>query len=190
MSVASDMDEETRILVAGHRDFLAFLTRRVGDREVAEDLLQESFAKALPKLPQLEKRESAVAWFYRILRNAVVEHARRRDRTGRAVAALAAELRAEVPEPGGEVERELCRCVGRLARSLKPEYRAAIEAVEVGGAELAGYAAGAGITRGNAAVRLHRARQALRKQVVAACGTCAEHGCRDCSCGEGEGHGG
>jgi hypothetical protein len=39
------------------------------------------------------------------------------------------------------------------------------------------------ITANNAAVRVFRAREALRKQVRASCGTCAEHGCIECSCG-------
>jgi RNA polymerase sigma-70 factor, ECF subfamily len=39
-----------------------------------------------------------------------------------------------------------------------------------------------GLTATNAAVRVHRAREALKKRVTQACGTCAEHGCLDCSC--------
>jgi RNA polymerase sigma-70 factor (ECF subfamily) len=38
------------------------------------------------------------------------------------------------------------------------------------------------ITAENAAVRVHRARKALRSQVKLACGSCAEHGCLDCHC--------
>ena len=34
-------------LVAGHRDFLAFLERRVESRAVAEDILQAAFTKGL-----------------------------------------------------------------------------------------------------------------------------------------------
>ena len=41
-----------------------------------------------------------------------------------------------------------------------------------------------GLTPGNAGVRVFRAREALRKQVVRSCGTCAEHGCLDCTCGQ------
>ena len=44
------------------------------------------------------------------------------------------------------------------------------------------YAAEAGITSNNAAVRVFRAREALRKQVARSCGTCADHGCLDCTC--------
>jgi hypothetical protein len=45
------------------------------------------------------------------------------------------------------------------------------------------YAAEAGISSSNAGVRVFRAREALRRQVVLSCGTCATHGCFDCSCG-------
>jgi hypothetical protein len=39
-----------------------------------------------------------------------------------------------------------------------------------------------GITAENAAVRVHRARAALRRRIEQACGTCSVHGCLDCSC--------
>jgi RNA polymerase sigma-70 factor (ECF subfamily) len=45
------------------------------------------------------------------------------------------------------------------------------------------YAAQKGLTAGNAAVRVFRAREALKKRVAQSCGTCAEHGCFDCTCG-------
>ena len=44
-------------------------------------------------------------------------------------------------------------------------------------------AAATGISASNAGVRVFRAREALRKQVARSCGTCAEHGCLDCTCG-------
>ena len=47
---------------------------------------------------------------------------------------------------------------------------------------LVAFAASAGITPNNAGVRLHRARRALRRQTLAFCRACAEHGCLDCSC--------
>jgi RNA polymerase sigma-70 factor (ECF subfamily) len=44
------------------------------------------------------------------------------------------------------------------------------------------FAAEAGISNSNAAVRVFRAREALKKQLVKSCGTCAEHGCLNCTC--------
>jgi hypothetical protein len=46
------------------------------------------------------------------------------------------------------------------------------------------YADQAGINSNNAGVRVFRARDALRKQVQRSCGTCATHGCVDCTCGD------
>jgi RNA polymerase sigma-70 factor (ECF subfamily) len=68
---------------------------------------------------------------------------------------------------------------------LKPEYAEALRRIELEGQTVQGYAAELGIQPNNAAVRVHRARQALRTRVLAACGSCAEHGCLDCSCRSG-----
>jgi RNA polymerase sigma factor (sigma-70 family) len=168
-------------LVGNHRDFLAFLQKRVGDRAVAEDILQEAFVRSLPKVEMLEQEESAVAWFYRILRNAVIDHYRRRASKDRKLEAFATELEQQV-EPEADVRGEVCRCVGALASTLKPEYAEALKRVELDGIAVKDYAQEVGITGGNAAVRVFRAREALRKQVARSCGTCADHGCLDCTC--------
>jgi RNA polymerase sigma-70 factor (ECF subfamily) len=168
-------------LVQSHREFLAFLERRVGSREVAEDILQEAFVRGISRIESLRSDESATAWFYRMLRNAVVDHYRRRGSSERAMSALAAELDEATP-PDVEVRGAVCQCVRALAGTLKPEYAAALTRVEVDGLSVQAFAEEASITPNNAAVRLFRARDALRKQVKVACGTCADHGCLDCSC--------
>lgn len=173
--------EVVETLVANHRRFLAFLERRTGDRALAEDLLQEAFVRGLDRLETLRSDESVVAWFYRMLRNAVVDHHRRRGAAERSLAALARELESEAKE--SELELEICACVGELARTLKPEYADALRSVELDGVTVKKYAAERGISASNAGVRVFRAREALRRQVAAACGTCAEHGCLDCDCG-------
>jgi RNA polymerase sigma factor (sigma-70 family) len=172
----------TEILVENHRAFLSFLERRVGDRATAEDILQDAFVRSVEHGGELREDESAVAWFYRVLRNAIVDHHRRGGASERSLAALARELE-DASEPPRDLVEAACACVGRLAKELKAEYAQALQRVEVEGASLAELAAEAGITAGNAAVRLHRARLALRREVTASCGTCAEHGCVDCTCG-------
>ncbi len=169
-------------LVEGHREFLGFLERRVGDRALAEDLLQEAFARSLTRIGEIRRTESAVAWFYRVLRNAVIDHHRKQATARRALEGLVAEFEAQGEDPSEATAEELCRCVGPLARSLKPEYAEALARIEVDGVPVGEYADEAGISRSNAAVRVFRARQALRRQVEVACGTCATHGCIDCCC--------
>lgn len=175
--------EELLAALAGHRRaFLSFLERRVRHREAAEDVLQEAFARSLDKLP-LGSEESAVAWFYRVLRNAVVDHYRRDGASERALAALSQKLVEEAPVALDERDA-VCRCVARLSETIKPEYALALRRIDVDGVPVQEFAAEAGITPNNARVRVFRARETLRKRVVRWCGSCAERGCVDCSCGE------
>lgn len=171
------------LLVANHRAFLRFLERRVGSRETAEDILQDAFGRAVERLSSLRQDESAGAWFYRVLRNAVIDHYRRREVSKRGLESLARDL--EQPVSKTELHDAVCACVGRLASGLKPEYAHALRRIEVDGLPVKEFAAQEGISANNAAVRVNRARAALRKQVVASCGTCAEHGCLDCGCSGG-----
>lgn len=170
-----------RALVENHREFLRFLERRVGRRDVAEDILQDAFARGLDRLATLRDDEAAVAWFYRTLRNATVDYYRRSKVRDQALARFAEEMETAV-EPVEAVREEVCRCVGRLADTLKPEYADALRRVEVDGVAVKDFATERGISSGNAAVRVFRAREALRRQVAVSCGTCAEHGCISCTC--------
>lgn len=169
-------------LVENHREFLAFLERRVGDRGAAEDILQNAFTRGFERAGTLRDEEAAVAWFYRMLRNAVVDHYRRTGARSRALAAFAEEVEAH-EEPTEEMAGAVCKCVAKLADTLKPDYAHALKRIEVEGVPVKRFAEEEGITANNAAVRVFRARDALRKQVARSCGTCAEHGCLSCTCG-------
>jgi RNA polymerase sigma-70 factor (ECF subfamily) len=166
-------------LVANHREFLRFVERRVGSRALAEEIVQDAFVRTLDQGAEI--RDSAVGWFYRVVRNAVIDHQRRQATANRRLDEFAAELEA-TKDGGEELQRVACACVGVLAGTLKPEYADALRAIEVGGASVKDYAAAQGISAANAGVRIFRAREALRKQVARSCGTCAEHGCVDCCC--------
>jgi RNA polymerase sigma factor (sigma-70 family) len=175
-------DEVVRVLVDNHRRFLSFLERRTGRRDVAEDILQEAFVRGLAKATRLRDRESAVAWFYRALRNASIDHLRRTKSRDRALARFAEEMETSELPPAA-IHGEICRCISRLAATLKPEYADALRRVELDGVSVATFAKERGISASNAGVRVFRARAALRRSLIASCGTCAEHGCVACTCG-------
>ena len=176
-------EELLSVMAENRRAFLSFLERRVGHRETAEDLLQEAFARSLDKVP-LQPKESVTTWFYRVLRNGVIDHYRRRGASERALSSLQQELEEAPPELSPDERDAACACVTELSGTLKPEYALALRRVELDGLSVRDYASEAGITPNNAAVRLFRARETLRKRVVHWCGACAERGCVDCSCGE------
>jgi RNA polymerase sigma-70 factor (ECF subfamily) len=167
-------------LVGAHREFLRFLETRVESRAAAEDILQSAFVKGLQQGQDIDE-EKAVAWFYRVLRNAVVDHYRHRAASQRATDAFALEPREETDIPA-ILRDEVCRCLTALLPTLKPEYREALEIVDLDDASLSELARKTGISPENAAVRIHRARKALRREVEHACGTCATHGCFNCTC--------
>lgn len=172
-------------LVANHRAFLAFVEQRVGSRALAEDILQDAFVRGVERAGQVREEESLRAWFYRLLRNAVIDHRRRAGVADRRLESFARELTAgEVPSP--DIEDIVCGCVARLTDELKPDHAHALRRIEVDGLSVKDYAVEVGITANNAGVRVFRARQALREQVMRSCGTCAVHGCIDCTCGTAE----
>ena len=170
------------VLVENHRAFLRFLERRTGSREAAEDILQDAFARNLERVDDVPE-EALVPWFYRVLRNAAIDQSRRRGAQDRALAAFAAELATHKEAPPVDVRTEVCKCVIRLAGTLKPEYAEALKAVDLDDMPVKGFAEAFGLSPSNAGVRLMRARQALKRRLVRSCGTCADHGCLDCSCG-------
>jgi RNA polymerase sigma-70 factor (ECF subfamily) len=176
--------EVLQVLVDNHRRFLAFLERRVGSREAAEDILQDAFVRGLERAGSVRDQESIVAWFYRLLRNALVDHYRRGAAEERALAYAAGMAVEAEPGPDEALKDEVCGCIASLLDTLKPEYAAVVRRVDMEGTSVAAYSRETGITPNNAAVRLHRAHEALKRQLVRSCGTCATHGCLDCRCGE------
>jgi len=168
-------------LVANHRQFLSFLEKRVESREVAEDILQEAFVRGLDS-ESLQSAESATAWFYRALRNAVVDHYRRRGTEARVLEQVAAETSDEV-QPDVELMDTVCSCIKTLLGALKPEYARALQRVELDDVSVRDYAAEEQMTANAAGVRVFRAREALKRRLIQSCGTCADHGCLDCRCG-------
>jgi RNA polymerase sigma-70 factor (ECF subfamily) len=168
-------------LIENLNAFVAFARKRVGDPELAADLVQDSLLKAIKSADQPLDGEGAVAWFYRILRHSIIDLYRRRDVRERAMERLQDEL-PEAPAPA--TERALCQCFKRLLPGLPEQYRDVLQRVDLDGKSPGEAASALGLTLNNLNVRLHRARQRLREKVEATCHVCSKHGCLDCSCGD------
>lgn len=167
--------------VENHRAFLAFLRRRVGSEDAAEEILQDAYVKGLAKAESVRDDEKIVAWFYRLLRNALADHYRRVAAEARAVEQAAAEP-GQPDAPDAELDRAVCECVGRVVKTLRPQYEEILTQVELEGKRLKDLGESMAGSPATLAVRLHRARQSLKKRLLETCGTCAEHGCVNCTC--------
>ncbi len=168
-----------RTILARRDAFLRFLMARLGNASTAEDVLQSAYLKALEHGSGLRDDESAVAWFYRILRNSIADHYRRGATQTKALEAFAAEVPATYQH---EIRNTVCACIGEVVADLKPEYRSAIERIDLVGVPVEEFAKAERISANNASVRLHRARKAVAKHLMVVCGACAEHKCLDCTC--------
>ncbi len=165
-------------LLAHRPAFKAFLVSRLGNPADADDVLQNGLIKALERSHELKDDEKVVAWFYRILRNAIVDHARSRTAATRRDHAWADDAATLAGDP--DAERQLCACFEKLLPGLKPAHAELLRRVELQGEPVAHAATALGLTPNHASVQLHRARAELRGKLIAFCGDCA---CLDdCGC--------
>ena len=173
------MDNLGAQLVSSRAKFLGYIKKRIADPDLAEDILQDCFLKAVRSAPDIADSEKLTRWFYRILSNAIIDAYRRKasELSRRMDFAADPEI---LSDPNAE--EEICECVNELIPTLKPEYAEVVKALDIQGEEAEDVSKRLGISRNNLKVRSHRARQALRKRLEETCRVCAEHHCVDCSC--------
>ncbi|VAW22499.1 hypothetical protein MNBD_ALPHA12-2170 [hydrothermal vent metagenome] len=175
------------VLTKNHRAFLDFLTRRLGSRSDAEDVLQDFCLKALSHQDQLRDPDSLVAWLYALLRTTLVDHYRKTGRQGEVSRAYAQEIKLAQPmHETDALHDDLCACLHALLPAMRPDQADLVRRVDLGEEDRAVVAADLGIGAGTLGVRLHRARQALRRTLLTSCSSCCEHGFGDCGCGSGK----
>jgi RNA polymerase sigma factor (sigma-70 family) len=172
-------------LLAHESDFRAFVRRRLADDATAEDVLQQSLMRAVERQHTLRQSENVVAWFYRILRNAIVDLYRSRAAESKKTDTFFQELVAsgEDKTPAlDELRLTVCACLHRLLPAIRPAYAELLRRIDLQGESLASVARELNVTPNNLTVRLHRARQALRTSLEQSCGLCTKHGCLNCTC--------
>ena len=162
-----------------------YAAARIGGREPAEDLVQETFLAALQSRDRFQHRSSVRTWLFSILRHKIVDHYRRAQEGRELIAAESAAdadadtdealkrfftsggLWSNVPSPWKSPEQALERdefwsvldgCLGGLPRSLAQAF-VLRELEEVDSERLCELL---GLSPGNLRVRLHRARLLLR----------------------------
>lgn len=154
-----------------HRDvFRAFLASRVGNAADAEDLLQTGLVKAMQHAGEIRDGEKAVAWFYQLLRNVIIDHHRNRSAAAKRDNAWATDASLLVDH--AEAERQICACFEKMLPGLKPIHAELLRRVELRGESVAKVAGDLGLTPNHASVTLHRARAELRAKLLEFCGNC------------------
>jgi RNA polymerase sigma-70 factor (ECF subfamily) len=161
------------------RPIFSLVYRMVRDRELAEDLAQETFVKALNAVESYRPEFKFSSWIFKIANNVAIDHLRRRElstlsldgsphaATPEAIQATALQLgdrqetaleELEARELGGEIEQ----AIGRL----RPEYRACILMRHVEGRPYEEIATMLDLPLGTVKTYIHRARNELRQYLA------------------------
>ncbi len=186
LPAAAGCPQLTAALAEGHGGFLRYLSLRLGDRDEAEDVLQEFYLRVLLKAGQIRDPAAPMPWLRRVLKSVAVDHIRRRAAARRAEHAAQTELSVltagqsrldSPPAPGGDCA---CPSLEAAVAGLRADYRDILRRLDLQGQSRAEACRALGITPGNARVRLHRARHALKRSLEDSCRSCATRDCLRC----------
>ena len=157
------------------RPVFSLIYRMVRDREIAEDLSQETFIKVLNAIASYRPEFKFSSWVFKIANNTAIDHLRRKEldtlslegsphaATPEAMEATALQLGTERASPLDHVAaRELGGEIEAAINRLRPEYRSCILLRHVEGRAYEEIAEILGLPLGTVKTYIHRARNELR----------------------------
>jgi RNA polymerase sigma factor (sigma-70 family) len=149
---------------------LRYLIARLRSRDDAEDVLQDFTLKALQGAHGV-RQDKIDAWLNDSLRNALFDRYRR-DAARKRLSESATAEPAECSEPDDAADETSIQCLSVSIAELKPSYATVLRRADLDDLPLSKVAADLGLTTNNAAVRLHRAREMLRRVMHTRCLAC------------------
>lgn len=157
-------DELERLFRLYHTPLVRYLTRRLGDRDWAEEVAQETFLRALRQ----EALTSERSWLFAVATNLVRDEARKDERRRRHLQLLAAEERDRVVEPEGDaLERAQERAMVRKAVDALAERDRLALLMREEGLDYNEIAEALGLSVGSIGTTLARARRRLAESYEA-----------------------
>jgi RNA polymerase sigma-70 factor (ECF subfamily) len=157
------------------RPVFSLIYRMVRDRELAEDLAQETFIKALNALDSYRPEYKFSSWIFKIANNAAIDQLRRREldtlsldgapgaETPEAIEATSLQIGGKGESPLEELEaKEIGTAIERAIGRLRPEYRSCILLRHVEGRAYEEIAEMLDLPLGTVKTYIHRARNELR----------------------------
>lgn len=158
-----------------HDRLLSFVRARVATEQDAEDLIQDVFARIQSRDGLDPEIEDPSAWLFRVTRNAIVDHHRRRAKDARVESALVSDPSPVLPteaDPGDEADeraRILAVCVRPFVDRLPEPYAEALRLTDLGGMSQAEAARQLGLSPSGMKSRVQRGRKMLRQLVDDCC---------------------
>ncbi|MDT0345398.1 sigma-70 family RNA polymerase sigma factor [Streptomyces litchfieldiae] len=163
---AGDESAVERFVAATRPDVRRFVIYLTGDPQVADDLTQETFLRALRTLPRFAGRSSARTWLFSIARRAVVDRVRYDKARPVLVCTEAWQNLAEAAQPRHLPGVDEGVVLEDLVAKLSAERRQAFLLTQLVGLPYAEAAAVSGCPIGTVRSRVNRARRTLTAQLL------------------------
>src|ERR671933_723635 len=158
------------------RPVFSLIYRMIRDRELAEDLAQDTFIKVLNHIDRYRPEFKLSSWLFKIANNVAIDYLRKRQLetismdgsphagTAAEVEATSFDVEARQESALDEMEaRELGSSIERAIAKLRPEYRSCIMLRHVEGRSYEEIAAILDLPHGQVKTYIHRARHELRQ---------------------------
>lgn len=139
-----------------HQSLLRMLYRRTGDRDRAEDIAQEVFARAVEAPPHNPR-----PWLFAVALNLVRDDGRRSVRQGRRLQLLKAEVDHPSPSPEQVLEEKEQKAKVERALALLREIDREVLLLKAEGFDYDEIAATTGLSKGAIGTTIARARRRL-----------------------------
>jgi RNA polymerase sigma-70 factor (ECF subfamily) len=135
-----------------------FVYRRVRDKALADDIVQDVFLKVHAKLGQLKDMEKITGWIYTITRNVITDYFRNKSKT------------ISAHDLDWESDHQILNdcvssCLQEMLLTLPEKYREALELTEIKNFSQTELAQKLDISYSGAKSRVQRARQMLKEKM-------------------------
>jgi RNA polymerase sigma-70 factor (ECF subfamily) len=177
-AVGGQVDLDLGQVVLEHRSRIyRYVLGMARDPDVAEDLTQETFLRALRGRGSLRDRAALVPWLYRLATNVFIDWVRAEGRRRLAYAGgkdTDGDLVGEIPDPAARIDRrveqsEMSECVQDFVDDLPDDFRSVILLHDAHGLSNPEIAEMLGLTLATTKIRIHRGRLRLREALEVGC---------------------
>jgi RNA polymerase sigma-70 factor, ECF subfamily len=140
------------------KELVSFVYRRVRDKSIAEDIVQDVFLKVYTRMDQLKDTEKLRSWMFQITRNEIADHYRNQGKE-----IIIDDL--DWDDTSKPLNDCVTSCLQQMIATLPDKYREAFELSEIQNLSQIELAKKLSISYSGAKSRVQRARQMLRERM-------------------------
>jgi len=136
-----------------------FVFKKVKDKDLANDLMQDVFLKVQGRVNQLRDDSKITSWIYQITRNAILDYFKAREKEQN--------LSVVWENENQELNECVADCLNKLVDTLPEKYKQAVRMADLEDQSQTELATQLGISYSGLKSRVQRGREMLREKLLA-----------------------